>query len=91
MIARNAPIPASLLTPEQVAIVRAHGRGIRNAGFLFCLIGVLTMIAGRYLAAAPVWLVSIGLGTLVFGWGLFGYGLVRRMTLARSLSFHADD
>ena len=90
MTARNAPVAASLLTPEQVASVRAHGRGIKNAGFTFCLVGVLTMIAGRYLEAAPVWLVSVGLGTLVFGWGLFGYALVRRMALARSLLSQTD-
>ncbi|HXU99629.1 MAG TPA: hypothetical protein VG166_03945 [Caulobacteraceae bacterium] len=66
--------------------VRAYHRGTRNAGLVACLAGVLVMIAGRYLAGAPAWLVSVGVGIIVFGWGLFAYAFVRRIAMARAFS-----
>ena len=81
----SEPAPAAL-SPAQVEAVRAHHRGTRNAGFVACLVGVLVMVAGRYAPAAPVWLVSVGLAAIVFGWGLFGYALYRRAAMARSIS-----
>ncbi|HEY8013767.1 MAG TPA: hypothetical protein VIE70_07650 [Dongiaceae bacterium] len=81
----TVPIPAAL-SASQVEVVRAHHRGTRTAGFVVCLVGVLVMIAGRYAPAAPVWVTSVGVGTIAFGWGLFGYALYKRVTLARSIA-----
>jgi hypothetical protein len=78
--------PSEALSEADFQKVRAYHRGTRNAGLLACLIGVLVMIAGRYLAGAPAWLVSVGVGTIVFGWGLFGYAFVKRLAMARSFS-----
>ena len=66
--------------------VRAYQRGTRNAGLVACLVGVLVMIAGRYLAGAPAWLVSVGVAIIVFGWGLFAYAFVRRLAMAKAFS-----
>jgi hypothetical protein len=78
------------LSPDQALAVRAHHRGTRNAGFVACLIGVMAMIAGRYMPGVPGWLANAGLGAIVFGWGLFAYGLIRRVALARSFSSQSD-
>jgi len=51
--------------------------GTRNAGYVACLIGTLLMVAGRFMAGAPVWLVFVGLSGIVFGWGLLGLSMVR--------------
>ena len=55
----------------------------RNAGYVACLIGTLVMIAGRFMAGAPVWLVYVGLAGIVFGWGLLGLSMVRAAAQAR--------
>jgi hypothetical protein len=81
----SAP-PSEALGEADFQKVRACHRGTRNAGLLACLIGVLVMIAGRYLAGAPAWLVAAGVGIIVFGWGLFGYAFMRRLAMARSFS-----
>ncbi len=51
---------------------------MRNAGFVFCLGGVLVMVAGRFMAGAPVALVYVGVATIVFGWGLLFLSTRRR-------------
>ena len=56
----------------------------RNAGYVACLVGTLVMIAGRFMAGAPVWLVYVGLAGIVFGWGLLGLSMVRAAAQARS-------
>jgi hypothetical protein len=77
---------APSLTPEQVEMVRTHHRGTRNAGFVACLVGALLLIAGRFSPGFPTWAPSIGLAVIVFGWGLLGYALFKRVALARSLA-----
>jgi len=60
------------------------GDSIRNSGFVACLVGVLVMVGGRFAHGAPAWLVSVGLGIVVFGWGLFAWSMVRRAATARA-------
>jgi energy-coupling factor transporter transmembrane protein EcfT len=60
--------------------VSAQGaRRTRNAGFVACLIGVLAMLTGRFVAGAPVWLVYVGVSVIVFGWGLLALSIIKRM------------
>jgi hypothetical protein len=66
----------------------ARGEGtkaIRNAGFVACLVGVLVMLGGRFAHGAPAWLVSVGVGLIVLGWGLFAWSMVRRAAMARAV------
>lgn len=58
-------------------------KGLRNAGYVACLIGTLVMISGRFVQGAPVWLVYVGLAGIVFGWGLLGLSMVRAAARAR--------
>ena len=61
----------------------ARNDPVRVAGFIACLVGALAMISGRYATWAPVWLVYVGLSTIVFGWGLFALSVFRRVSQAR--------
>src|SRR5258707_15817982 len=80
------PGPRPLLSMAQIDAIRAHHRGTRNAGLVACLLGVLVMIAGRYMAGAPVWLVSVGVGGVALGWGLISFALRKREAMARPLT-----
>jgi len=53
-------------------------RAIRNAGFVACLIGVLTMLGGRFVAGVPVWAVWVGLAVIAVGWALLAISSLRR-------------
>jgi hypothetical protein len=75
-----------VLTAEDMVTIRAFHRGTRNAGYVFCLVGVLVMVGGRYLPGAPVWLTSVGLAVVMFGWGLLAYALFKRVALVRSIA-----
>jgi hypothetical protein len=90
MSGKGAEAAQRTLSPGQVEAVRAHHRGTRNAGFAACLIGVMAMVAGRYMPGVPGWLANAGLGAIVFGWGLFAYALISRVALARSFSSQSD-
>ena len=78
--------PPHLLSADDVEKVRAYHRGTRNAGYVACLLGVLVMIAGRFMAGAPSWLVNVGVGVVVFGWGLLALAVFKRVAYARSLT-----
>jgi uncharacterized membrane protein YidH (DUF202 family) len=80
------PQPRATLSEADVAAIRACHRSTRNLGYVFCLLGVLALIAGRFTAGAPAWLVSVGLSVVVFGWGLLFYALARRMALVKQLT-----
>ena len=80
------PGPRPLLSVAQIDAIRAHHRGTRNPGLVACLVGVLIMIAGRYMAGAPVWLVNVGVGVVVLGWGLIAFALWKRVAMARALT-----
>jgi hypothetical protein len=79
------PQPAAVLSEADIAAIRACGRGVRNLGYVFCLVGVMTMISGRFMAGAPAWLTSLGVGIVVFGWGLLAFALTRRLAMVRKL------
>jgi len=51
---------------------------VRDFGFVTCLIGVLVMASGRFVAPAPAWLIAVGLGVVVLGWGLLIWSVLRR-------------
>jgi hypothetical protein len=59
------------------------GLSTRNAGYVACLVGTLVMIAGRFMAGAPVWLAYVGLSGILFGWGLLGLSMARAAAQAR--------
>jgi hypothetical protein len=73
-----------------VAAVRGHARGLQNAGFVACLVGVLVMLAGRYVHGAPAWAAYVGLVIILLGWGLFAFAIVRRTAYVRSHPFEPD-
>ncbi len=52
-------------------------RALRTAGIVACLIGTLLMVSGRFAPAVPDFLVYIGVGIIVFGWGLFALSMFR--------------
>jgi hypothetical protein len=81
-----APPPRPLLSIAQLDAIRAHHRGTRNAGLVACLLGVLILIAGRYMAGAPVWLISVGVGVVALGWGLIAFAQWKRVAMARALT-----
>ncbi|MGI8839442.1 MAG: hypothetical protein ACR2F8_01435 [Caulobacteraceae bacterium] len=51
-------------------------RPIRTAGVVACLVGLLTMVSGRFVAGAPTWLTYVGVVVIFLGWGLFGWYIV---------------
>ena len=69
---------------ERIEAIRAYHRRTRNAGFVACLLGALVMIVGRFAPGAPIWLVSVGVSIIVFGWGLFAFALIKRTAYARA-------
>jgi hypothetical protein len=49
----------------------------RNAGLVACLIGVLVMVAGRFMHGVPTVFVYVGVSIIVFGWGLLALSMFR--------------
>ena len=49
----------------------------RNGGFVACLLGVLVMVAGRFMPGAPAALIYVGISIIVFGWGLLALSMFR--------------
>lgn len=86
----TAPSARPLLSVEQIDAIRAHHRGTRNLGLVACLVGVLVMVAGRFMPGAPEWLVSLGVGVVVLGWGLIAFALWKRVAMARNLTTKAS-
>ena len=80
----NSPRP--VLSIEDLDALRACGRGERNLGYVCCLVGVLVMITGRFMAGAPIWLTSLGVAVVVLGWGLLARSVFKRAVMGRSLS-----
>jgi hypothetical protein len=73
-----------------VGAVRAHARGIQNAGFAACAIGVVVMVAGHYVRGAPGWIVYAGLVIILAGWALFAFAIMRRTAYVRAHPFDPD-
>jgi hypothetical protein len=78
--------PPPGFSAEDIEAIRALHKGARNAGYVFCLAGVMVMIAGRFMQGAPTWMLSVGVGIIVFGWGLLAYATMKRLTRARVLA-----
>jgi hypothetical protein len=85
MSAVTLPPPRAMLSEADMEAIRAHHRGTRNLGYVCCLLGVLALITGRFMSIAPAWLMSLGLGVVIFGWGLLAYAVARRVALVRRL------
>ncbi|HEY1879407.1 MAG TPA: hypothetical protein VGG68_05690 [Caulobacteraceae bacterium] len=79
------PQPRAVLSEADMEAIKAHHRSTRNLGYVCCLLGVLTLVAGRFMSGAPSWLMSLGLGVVIFGWGLLAYAVARRVALVRRL------
>jgi hypothetical protein len=73
-----------------VAAVRAYARGLQNAGFVACAVGVVVMVAGHYVRGAPGWAVYAGLVVIFAGWALFAFAIVRRTAYVRAHPFDPD-
>ena len=78
--------PQPSITLEEYEAIRVFHRGTRNTGYVFCLVGVLVMCAGRFMSGAPSWLLAVGVGIIVFGWGLLAYATMKRLGKARVLA-----
>ena len=67
--------------------IRAMGRPQRLAGFIACLVGVMMMVLARFKLDNAPWLLWPGVAVVAFGWILFIYALVRRLTWVRNHPF----
>jgi hypothetical protein len=63
---------------------------LRDLGCVTCLLGVLIMASGRFVAQAPVWMISAGLAVIVLGWGLLIGSVLRRAAVARVRNLKTD-
>jgi hypothetical protein len=69
--------------------VRAIARRERNLGFVCCLLGVLGLAFAAYRLEAGAFSTPgvIALATIVFGWALFAYAIVKRTRYVRAHPF----
>ena len=70
--------------------IRAMGRPQRLAGFVACLVGVMMMVLARFKLDNAPWLLWPGVAVVAFGWILFIYALVRRLTWVRNHPFEPN-
>ena len=63
---------------------RADQRGTINAGVVICLVGILLMISGQYVAGFPRWAPYAGFAVIVFGWGLFALSIFKGIVFWRA-------
>jgi uncharacterized membrane protein len=82
-----------MVTPREAYVtdLRSRYRGFTNAGYVVCLIGVLVMLSGRYMAGAPTWLVFPGLAVIIIGWGLLAFAIFSRAAYMRAHPFEPRD
>ncbi len=80
---------AALLTRRAAYLDAYRGayRREQTAGLVICLLGVLVLVAGRFRAGAPHWLVWVGAGVIGVGWVLFTYVIFRRTQWVRTHPF----
>jgi uncharacterized membrane protein len=74
-----------------VSDLRARYRSVQNAGYVACLIGVLVMLSGRFMAGAPSWLVFPGLAVILVGWALLAFAIFSRAAYMRAHPFDPRD
>ncbi len=63
---------------------RADQRSTTNAGVVTCLIGLLLMVSGQYVAEFPRWAPYAGFAVIVFGWGLFTLSIFKAVAFRRA-------
>jgi uncharacterized membrane protein YesL len=66
---------------------RGAYRREQTIGLVLCLLGALVLVAGRFRAGAPHWLVWVGAVVIAVGWLLFTYVIVRRTQWVRTHPF----
>jgi len=71
------------------AVLALHGR-TRNLGFVVCLVGVLALVASRYIWRAPMWTSWLSVGVIAAGWAMFVFVTLRRAAWVRAHPFDAD-
>ncbi len=71
-------------------IVRLHRR-TRTAGFVTCLVGVLLLVATRYLWPMPTWTSWLAVAVIAAGWGMFVYVIFMRAAFVRAHPFDARE
>jgi hypothetical protein len=74
-----------------LADLRGRYRATQNAAYVACLVGVLVMLTGRYGASAPHWLIFLGLGIIIIGWGLLATAIFGRAAYVRAHPFKPND
>jgi hypothetical protein len=74
-----------------LADLRGRYRWTQNAAYIACLVGVLVMLTGRYGANAPHWLIFLGLGIIIIGWGLLATAIFGRAAYVRAHPFEPND
>jgi hypothetical protein len=67
--------------------IRGLGRPQRFAGFIACAFGVAMIVLARFKLDNAPWLLWPGVAVIAFGWILFIYALVRRLTWVRAHPF----
>ena len=70
------------------AVMALHKR-TRNLGFLVCLLGVLALVATRYIWRAPMWTSWVSVVVTAAGWGMFVFVVLRRIAWVRAHPFDA--
>jgi hypothetical protein len=68
-------------------MIRGLHRPERLTGLAACLVGALVLIWGRMAPAAPAWAAPVGLVTIAAGWLLFAYVIYRRTRYVRAHPF----
>ncbi|HEV2365059.1 MAG TPA: hypothetical protein VGS12_12775 [Caulobacteraceae bacterium] len=70
--------------------IRGRSRRAQVVGYVFCLVGVLMLLAGRFEAGAPEILVWLGLAVVAAGWALLIWSVVDRLRFMRRNRFEAE-
>jgi hypothetical protein len=70
--------------------IREMHKGLRLAGYLGCLIGVLVMMASAFMTGAPHWLRWVGLAVIAPSWLVFIYVMVSRANYVRAHPFDPE-
>jgi hypothetical protein len=81
-----------LLAKQSAYIDKIRGlyKRERNAGFVFCLVGVLGLVLVRFRLEAPPWALWAPLGIVALGWALFAWSIYKRTAWVRAHPFDPD-
>ncbi len=70
--------------------IRDMHKGLRLAGYVGCLVGVLMMVLSAFMAGAPHWLRWVGLAVIAPSWLVFIYVMVSRANYVRTHPFDPE-